>query len=42
MPGCTKNVTDIIEGIGVGTEITLADLQFCVKNILNVMLKCYR
>lgn len=40
MPGCTKNVTDIIEGIRAGTEITLADLQFCVKNILNVMLKC--
>lgn len=40
MPGCTKNVTDIIEGIEAGTEITLADLQFCVKNILNIMLKC--
>ncbi len=40
MPGCTKNVTDIIGGIEAGTEITLADLQFCVKNILNIMLKC--
>lgn len=40
MPGCTQNVTDIIEGVEEGTDITLADLQFCVKNILNVMLKC--
>lgn len=40
MPGCTQNVTDIIEGVEEGTDITLADLQFCVKNILNAMLKC--
>lgn len=40
MPGCAENVADIIEGVRNGTEITKADLQFCVRNILRVMLKC--
>ncbi len=31
MPGCAENVQDIIEGVTKGTEITLGDLQFCVK-----------
>ncbi len=40
MPGCAENVQDIIEGVTKGTEITLGDLQFCVKNILGIALKC--
>lgn len=40
MPGCAENVADIMEGVRKGTEITKADLQFCVRNILRVMLKC--
>ena len=42
MPGCQKNVDDIIEAVEKGTEqggytITLADLQFCTENILRIV-----
>lgn len=39
MPGCELNVTDIIDAVKEGKEITLGDLQFCVRNILRVALK---
>ena len=42
MPGCKKNVDDIIDAVEKGTEqggytITLADLQFCTENILRIV-----
>ena len=40
MPGCAENVEDIIEGVKSGTMINLTDLQFCVCNILRLILKC--
>ena len=40
MPGCAENVQDIIDGVKEGTQITVGDLQFCVKNILGIALKC--
>lgn len=39
MPGCKKNVDDIVEAVKKGTEITKADLQLCVKHILSIALK---
>lgn len=44
MPGCRKNVDDIIEAVNSGKEldgyvITRTDLEFCCKNILSVIAK---
>lgn len=44
MPGCQKNVDDIIEAVKTGKEIdgykiTLADLQFNAANMLRVVMK---
>ena len=41
MPGCSKNVTDIIDAVKSGKEldgfaITLGDVQFCVANVIRV------
>ena len=42
MPGCKKNVDDIIDAVHMGTEIdgyriTLADLQQCATNIVRII-----
>jgi beta-glucosidase len=42
MPGCQKNVEDIVEAVHTGKEIdgfviTLADLQYCTANIIRVI-----
>ena len=42
MPGCALNVEDLINGAEEGTEMTLADLQHCVRNILAVGLRTMR
>ena len=42
MPGCALNVEDLIHGAEEGTEMTLADLQHCVRNILAVGLRTMR
>lgn len=47
MPGCWKNVDDIVEAVKTGREmdgfrITLADLQFNTANIIRVVLKTMR
>lgn len=47
MPGCRKNVDDIVEAVKTGREmdgfrITLADLQFNTANIIRVVLKTMR
>ena len=39
MPGCALNVEDLIQGAEEGTEMILADLQHCVKNILSIGLR---
>lgn len=39
MPGCEQNVKDIVAAVEEGREITLADLQFCVMNILKIALR---
>ena len=44
MPGCKENVEDIIQAVKSGEEkdgykITLADLQFCAKNVLHIVAK---
>ncbi|MBQ1639782.1 MAG: glycoside hydrolase family 3 C-terminal domain-containing protein [Lachnospiraceae bacterium] len=44
MPGCQKNVDDIVRGVKEGAlvdgyRITLADLQFCAWNLLRVVAK---
>lgn len=44
MPGCEKNVDDLIEAVKEGKEldgytITLGDVQFCAKNLLRVVEK---
>jgi beta-glucosidase len=44
MPGCQKNVDDIIEAVTTGHEIdgytiSLADLQYCAANIIRVVAK---
>ena len=41
MPGCRKNVTDIIEAVESGEAldgflITLGDVQFCVANVIRL------
>ncbi len=41
MPGCEKNVTDIIEAVGNGS-LQIADLQFCVCNIIRMAVKCFK
>ena len=38
MPGCRKNVEDIVDGVKNG-RITKADLQRCAKHILGIALK---
>lgn len=40
MPGCGENVEDIVNGVKSGEVITLGDLQFCVCNLLRVMVRC--
>lgn len=45
MPGCSKNVDDIVEAVRTGSEIdgyriTKADLQYCAANIIRVVAKC--
>nr|MCR4903386.1 beta-glucosidase [Butyrivibrio sp.] len=45
MPGCQKNVDDIVKAVKTGEEIdgykiTLGDLQFCTKNLVNIVVKC--
>ena len=42
MPGCALNVTDLLQGAKEGTEMTLADLQHCVRNILSIGLRTMR
>jgi beta-glucosidase len=42
MPGCQKNVDDIVEAVETGKEIdgykiTLADLQYCAANVIRVI-----
>jgi beta-glucosidase len=44
MPGCEKNIDDIIESVNSNKEIdgfriTKADLQFCCKNIIKLILR---
>ena len=39
MPGCRKNVEDIVEAVKNGGGITKADLQRCAKHILGIALK---
>lgn len=44
MPGCQKNIDDIVEGVKTGKEIdgykiTKGDLQFCTANLLKVMVR---
>jgi beta-glucosidase len=44
MPGCQKNVDDIVEAVTTGKEmdgykITLADLQYCAANVIRVIYK---
>lgn len=44
MPGCQKNVDDLVEAARSGDEIdgyrvTLADLQFCAANVIRAVLK---
>lgn len=41
MPGCEKNVTDIIDAVADGT-LPKADLQFCVCNILRMAVECFK
>lgn len=41
MPGCEKNVSDLVQAVNTGEEIdgyrlTLADLQFCAANIIRI------
>ncbi len=39
MPGCRKNVEDIVEAVKNGRGITKADLQRCAEHILGIALK---
>ncbi len=48
MPGCQQNIEDIIEAVNAGEAaapdaLTLGDLQFCARNILNIIKQssCY-
>ena len=40
MPGCEKNVTDIIEAVNNGS-LPKADLQFCTANVIRMAVKCF-
>ena len=40
MPGCQKDVDDIVQAVQEGDEITIADLQYCVVHILQSILRC--
>lgn len=40
MPGCEKNVTDIIDAVNNGS-LPVGDLQFCTCNILRMAVKCF-
>lgn len=44
MPGCRENMEDIVHAVESGEEkdgykITLADLQFCARNVLHIVAK---
>jgi beta-glucosidase len=44
MPGCQKNVDDIVEAVNTGKEmdgytISLGDLQYCTANVIRVIAK---
>lgn len=44
MPGCRENMEDMIHAVESGEEkdgykITLADLQFCARNVLHIVAK---
>nr|ABI94089.1 beta-glucosidase [uncultured bacterium] len=44
MPGCQKNVDDLVEAVKTGKtidgfEISVADLQFCAANVIRVALR---
>lgn len=44
MPGCRENMEDMIHAVKSGEEkdgykITLADLQFCARNVLHIVSK---
>ncbi len=41
MPGCKKNVTDIIDAVADGS-LPKADLQFCTSNIIRMAVECFR
>lgn len=40
MPGCEKNIQDIIDGVKTG-KITLGDVQFCAANIIRITAKFF-
>ncbi len=44
MPGCQKNVDDIVEAVTTGKELdgyalSLADLQFCTANLIRIAIE---
>jgi beta-glucosidase len=44
MPGCSKNVDDLVKAVETGEEIdgytiTLADLQFCAGRVIDAVVK---
>lgn len=41
MPGCLKNVTDIIDAVA-DKSLPLADLQFCACNIIRMAVECFK
>jgi len=41
MPGCKKNVTDIIDAVNDGS-LPKADLQWCTCNIIRMAVKCFK
>ena len=41
MPGCKKNVTDIIDAVRDGV-LPKADLQFCASNIIRMAVECFK
>lgn len=40
MPGCLKNVTDIIDAVSAG-ELDIGQLQFCTCNVLRMTAACF-
>lgn len=40
MPGCQKNIDDIIDAVGDGS-LPLSDLMFCTANILRTTVRCF-